>query len=420
MRILQVCKKFPYPIMDGEAVAVRALATGLVEAGCTIDLLSFNTSKHYVSAPLEADLPHYDLVSTCDLDNDVTWWGAGLSLLRGGSFHVSRFDCDDFRVQLRTMLELRRYDAVILETSILALYIPTVRRHSDALVVVRAHNLEHEIWSRIGERGPWHLRPVYRSLARRLYRFEAEHIRTCDLLLPITQRDARAFVDGMDYRGPLHAVPVGYDATAPQVRLGHRLSELPFAISFIGSLDWAPNVEGLRWFLREVWPGLRAAFPELEFHIAGRKTPREILALRMPGVTIHGEVPNCEAYLRRFPLTVAPILSGSGTRVKILDAMRAGRAVLTTSMGLEGIDAVDRQEVLICDAPADFVEQLRYLREVPGALDRLGAAAETLLCDRFDFARIGYGLAREIRERRLAASAPAMAPDTSTRGVGTL
>ena len=398
MRILQVCKKFPFPVRDGEGVAVRALAKGLVEAGCTMDLLSFNTSKHYVVDPQAAELPHYDSISTCELDNDITHLSAGLSFLKPGSFHVSRFDSDAFRVQLRTLLELRSYDAVILETSILAIYIPVIRRHSKALVVIRAHNLEHEIWSRIAKRGPWVLRPAYRSLAKRLYRFEQEHIQHADLLLPITRRDAEAFTTAMGYQGPLHAVPVGYDAASSIHDAQTALSRLPFAISFIGSLDWAPNLEGLKWFLAHIWPVIHAALPEVRLHVAGRKTPRQIEELRLPGVTIHGEVPDSQAFLRRYPVTVAPILSGSGTRVKILDAMKVGRVVLTTSMGLEGIDAQDQREVIICHEASCFVEQLSRLQAEPMLLDEIGANASAFIADHFDFARIGFGVASQIRD----------------------
>ena len=407
MRILQVCKKFPYPVKDGEGVAVRALAQGLREAGATVDLLSFNTSKHWIKEPQKADLPHYGSMATCDLDNEVTMLRAGLSLLRPGSYHVKRFDSEEFAVQLRLLLQLKRYDAVLLETSILALYIPTIRQHSEAVVVLRAHNIEHEIWNRIGDRGNVFLRPGYKMFARRLRRFERKWINEADLLLPITERDGEQFREDLGYTGPMHVVPVGYDALDARKHAGSNepLSSLPFAISFIGSLDWAPNQEGLKWFLRDVWPMLHDLYPELEFHIAGRKTPPEITNLRLPQVYVHGEVDDSAEFLCRFPMTVAPILSGSGTRVKILDAMVSGRVVLTTQMGLEGIASRDREEVLVCRSPTAFVDQVRYVRQRPADLDRIGAKAAAFIREHFDFARIGYGVASQIRDARRAAKA---------------
>ena len=399
MRILQVCKKFPYPIRDGEGVAVRALALGLREAGCVVDLLSFNTSKHRIKDPARADLPHYDSIASCELDNDVVWWRVAASVLQPGSYHVNRFDSLEFRAQLRTLLQLRDYDAVILETSILAIYIPTIRRYSRAVVALRAHNVEHEIWARLARRGSVWLRPAYQLFARRLRRFERQWIGRADVLLPITARDGEQFVGDLGYEGPLHVVPVGYDAHAEQATEAAPLSKLPFAISFIGSLDWAPNLEGLEWFLGDVWPLLKAHFPTLEFHVAGRKTPTGITDLRLPGVIIHGEVEDSGEFLRRYPLTVAPILSGSGTRVKILDAMAAGRAVLATQMGLEGIEVADRREALVCRSPTAFVDQVRYVRDHPLALDAIGDAAAQHIRRSFDFARIGFGVASQLRDR---------------------
>jgi len=402
MRILQVCKKFPFPVKDGEGVAVRALAQGLREANAVVDLLSFNTSKHWIKDPQQADLPHYSSIATCDLDNQVTMFRAGLSLLRQGSYHVKRFESREFAVQLRLLLQLNKYDAVILETSILALYIPVIRQHSKAAVVLRAHNIEHEIWDRIGNRGNVFLRPGYKIFARRLQRFERQWINKADLLLPITERDGDQFREDLGYHGPMHVVPVGYDSARSETRCTGALSKLPFAISFIGSLDWAPNQEGLKWFLRSVWPLLHSLYPDLEFHIAGRKTPPEITNLRLPQVYVHGEVDDSAEFLCRFPLTVAPILSGSGTRVKILDAMVSGRVVLTTQMGLEGIAAKDREQVLICRSPTAFVDQVRWVRQHPEQLDRISLRAAEFIRERFDFARIGFGVASQIRDLKRA------------------
>ncbi len=404
MRILQVCKKFPYPIMDGEAVAVRALALGLKEAGCTVDLLSFNTSKHRVDDPEASDLPHYEHITSSDLDNDVIWWKVGLSLAQPGSYHVTRFECERFRAKLRGLLTRHEYDAIILETAILATYIPVIRELSEAVVMLRAHNVEHEIWDRLAQRGRFYLRPLYRALAQRLKTFERLWIPQADLLVPITRRDELTIKTELGYIGASHVVPVGYDhprldAGAPPLHL------LPFAISFIGSLDWEPNLEGLWWFLNGIWPGLHRAFPDLTFHIAGRKTPPEIWRLSLPGVTVHGEVPNSAEFLTRYPMMVAPILSGSGTRVKILDAMATGRVVLTTQMGLEGIDAVDRAEVLVCNTAAEFIAQLMYLRDDPMHAEAMSRAARRLIASHFDGARIGFGLASQVRDLRMRRAA---------------
>lgn len=402
MKVLQVCKKFPFPVKDGEGVAVRALAQGLVEAGCTVDLLSFNTTKHWVEKPQEADLPHYRNISSCDLDNEVKRLEVGVSFFTKGSYHVNRFDCPEFAGQLKALLQLHTYDAVILETSILAMYIPVIRKNSKAVVALRAHNLEYEIWQRIGQGENLLLRPLYGILARRLKRFERKWINKADLLLPITDRDGDRFVKDLGFTGDQHTVRVGYDGAKHRKQHWEPLQKLPFAISFIGSLDWAPNLEGLKWFLDEVWPTLHETFPDLEFHIAGRKTPATILALQLPNVTVHGEVSDSAEFLQRYPMTVAPILSGSGTRVKILDAMVSGRVVLTTEMGLEGIDASDRKEVLVCPTPSSFIDQIRYVQRDPGKLDELSLSAQVFIQLNFDFARIGYGLAGKIRDKKKA------------------
>ena len=130
------------------------------------------------------------------------------------------------------------------------------------------------------------------------------------------------------------------------------------AISFIGSLDWVPNQEGLIWFLEEVWLDLKKQLPDLELHIAGRNTPEWIFQKAGNGVIVHGEVPDSKVFLRKYPLTIVPLFSGSGMRVKILEGLALSRVVVTTTLGLEGIAAQDGQEVLIADNQQAFIEKI--------------------------------------------------------------
>lgn len=132
------------------------------------------------------------------------------------------------------------------------------------------------------------------------------------------------------------------------------------ALSFIGSLDWVPNQEGLSWFLTEVWTDLRHRFPNLEIHIAGRNTPDWIFQKAGNGVVVHGEVPNANDFLLKYPISIVPLFSGSGMRVKILESMALARVVITTQLGLEGIPAKHEKEVLIANTKKEFMEKIEW------------------------------------------------------------
>jgi glycosyltransferase involved in cell wall biosynthesis len=144
----------------------------------------------------------------------------------------------------------------------------------------------------------------------------------------------------------------------------YSLTQLPEeeSIFFIGALDWLPNQEGLNWFLQKVFGLLLRDRPGLKFHVAGRNAPRDYeRKLRHSNIIYHGEVENAREFIQSHQIMVAPLLTGSGIRIKILEGMALGRPVLTTPAGIEGIPAVNEQHVMVEDDPELFAGQLQKL-----------------------------------------------------------
>lgn len=159
----------------------------------------------------------------------------------------------------------------------------------------------------------------------------------------------------------------------------------PLSLSFIGSLDWMPNQEGLQWFLDEVWtPLLAPAFPELTFHIGGRTAPRWLRELKMDRVVFHGEVPSAPDFLNQHAVMVVPLLSGGGMRAKILEGMAVGKVVVSTRLGMEGIDAEDWQECLLADDPQAWLETIRWCHRQGEDLLQMGRNARRFCGHHFE------------------------------------
>ena len=145
MKILQLCKKFPYPQKDGESIAIANLSKALVKLGCEVHLLAMNTSKHYVDLEnVEQETEHYSEVYAVEVDNAIRPMDALGNLIRGQSYHVSRFESEHFRRNLIKLLKKQQFDVIQLETLYLAPYLDAIREHSDAVIAMRAHNVEHE------------------------------------------------------------------------------------------------------------------------------------------------------------------------------------------------------------------------------------------------------------------------------------
>ena len=253
MKILQVCKKFPFPPKDGEVIAINTLSKSLTALGAEMTLLTMNTSKHRVDV---ADLPSdfhatFKAVYDVEVNNDITIWGGFKNLFEKESYHVTRFINDAFAQKLVEILRGGNFDVVQLETVFLAPYIPCIRQNSNAIIALRSHNVEHEIWKRVAEVTNFLPKRWYLNfLNRKLRRFELDNIQHCDILLPITARDERIF-KLLGYKGASVVTPVGLSSRdyKPNIKSFSR----PLSLGFIGALDWMPNQEGLRWFLEKVW-----------------------------------------------------------------------------------------------------------------------------------------------------------------------
>ena len=399
MRILQLCKKFPYPLRDGESVAVTFLSKALRDLGCEITLLCMNTTKHYTDVgDLPEDFDHYKSIHTTTLDNSVNPVDAFLNLFSNTSYHVERFISESFRNRLVEVLENNEFDIVQLETLYLAPYVETIKQHSDAQIVMRAHNVEHEIWDRISSNTSFLPKKWYLThLARKLRDYEVEHLNDYDYLVALTERDLQRFKH-LGYRNGAVASPIGIDSSCyTKVNLPARSTDL--SMCFIGSLDWMPNIEGLNWFLSTVWPQIHAAYPQVTFHVAGRNTPESFQARRFPNVVFHGEVPDAVEFIGRHQVMIVPLFSGSGMRVKILEGMALGKVVISTSLGMEGIHARHNQELIVADSAQEFVNAIQYCDENPDELSRLGETARDFIRQRFDshmLARRLYGIYSEL------------------------
>lgn len=399
MRILQLCNKFPWPLKDGAAIASTYLARALADLGSDVTLLAMNTSKHWFdTSMLPTDFGHYSDIHTVYVDNRIRPVDAFFNLFTDKSYHVERFADEEFAQKLSQILQEQQFDVIQLESLYLTPFIPVIRKYSSALIALRAHNVEHEIWERVaGNSNPlkkWYLQKI----TPRLKQYEVEHLNDYDLVIGISERDMAQFRQ-LGLKKPTAVTPIGLDCRDYEADFSS--FRQPLSLSFIGSLDWMPNLEGLKWFLEEVWtPVLAPSFPELTFHVAGRTAPRWLQQLKVERVVFHGEVPSSPDFLNRHSIMVVPLLSGGGMRAKILEGMACGKVVLSTSVGMEGIDARHRKECLLADTPQSFSDAIRWCYTQGGGLENMGRKARTFCCEHYDNREVGKRLLETYRSLR--------------------
>lgn len=399
MRILVLSKKFPFPLKEGEPIAITYLSRSLRRVGCEVSLLVLNTSKHYFNpARLPEDYDHFKEIQTVEVDNRITPWGAFKSLFSGKSYILSRFYSDEYARKLAEVLKENEFEVVQLETVYLAHYIPVIRQYSHAIIAMRAHNVEHEIWQRFADNSPFFLKKWYLLLQNKhLRRFELEKLREYDILVAITSRDLEVFRRlGFAGKGVVAPVGIDLDDYPPDFQCFTGKTSL----CFIGALDWMPNQEGVLWFLDKVWKLLQKELPGIELHIAGKNTPEWLRKRQTGDVFFHGEVPSAISFVNRHPIMIAPLFSGSGIKIKVLEGMALGRVVITTPVGTEGIPARPGEHLLIAATPEQFYRHIVFCFRNQLFMREVSINARQFIRAHFDNLSIAANLKKDYRELR--------------------
>ena len=393
MNILILTNKLPFPPRDGGSIATFNMISGLNQAGNRVTCLALNTNKHpYPAEEIPGLLGEQVRFLGVDCDSTIRPLHLVANLFFSRHPYIARrFDIQDFRTALGKLLKEESFDVVQLEGPYPGQYMDLVRKHSDARVSLRAHNVEHLIWQRkaLHEKSPfkrWYLK----NMARRLKRFELNVARQADFLIPISDLDGSGFRK-LGLQNPQLVIPAGlilenYPVTMPPA---------DSSIYFIGALDWMPNQEGLLWFLNRVFGRLLARLPDLRFHVAGRNAPGNFVKkLSHPSITFHGEVEDAVRFMQTYRVMVAPLLTGSGIRIKVLEGLALGRPVVTTSAGIEGIPVQDYPCVAVTDDPEQFSSHVIRMLDMAADPELQMKEARRFIGSNFDTFELSERLSR--------------------------
>jgi len=387
LRILQIGNKAPYPANDGSSIAIYNMARGFLSNAVQLHLLCINTKKHFKP---DADVPeefrnntHYHSVYH---NTNTSLMGALLNLFSTRSYFVSRFDFRAFELALIDTLKKNEFDIIQLEGVFMGVYLSCIRKHSKAKVVLRAHNIEHYIWNRhaLVEKNP--LKRAYLKLQNnRLKRFELRVFKECDAIVTITSTDG-AELQKLGCFKPNTTCITGVDIAQYQKPLP--VQPKPKTVFYFGSMDWLPNSEAVLWFLNHSWEKIHKAVPEARFIVAGRGMPPSFHKLIAPNLLLVENVPDAASFYNQHEVMVVPLWSGSGIRIKIIEGMAYGKAIVSTSIGAEGIAYTDQKNILIADNAEDFSKAVIELLKKPVVRMELETRASEFAALEFDNTKV--------------------------------
>ena len=378
MRILQLCNKPPYPPIDGGTMAMHNLSRGLINAGHEVKVLCISTAKHALNMEaLPKEYRESTRIEGVFVDTSLNVVDAFNDLLNADNYNISRFFSPDMDIRLIRLLTEEKFDIIQLESLFMTPYIPTLRRYTGAPIVLRSHNLEHVIQQRIATGEKNFLKKPYRKfLAKQLQEYEMAVLDRVDGVAAISPADAEHFVEH-GTSTPIISIPFGVDLNEYEW-VPRSASKKP-VFFHLGSMDWLPNEEGVRWLLDSVWPKVLEKRPEARLNLAGNRMPKDLIGTKNKGVLCRGRVKDAFDYMKARDIMVVPLFSAGGMRVKIIEGMALGKAIISTPIGAEGIAYTEGKEILIGRNAKEFIEHMIDLIDHPERLEELGQNARALI-----------------------------------------
>lgn len=306
----------------------------------------------------------------------------------GAPYAVAKYRSDAFRQQVAELLSTGRFDALICD------FLPPVVNLPDHLPcpsILFTHNVESEIWRRHAEHAA---NPAARFLLtqqwRRMLRFERQALARFDLVLAVSEADRRTFerLYPEALKRPAHVVQTGVD-TSYFAPMPATAAAGPAHLVFTGSMDWLPNEDAMVHFVRDMLPLVRQAEPETTLSIIGRApTPAVQRLAGEPGVIVTGRVDDVRPHVAEGSVYVVPLRIGGGTRLKIFEAMAMAKAVVSTTIGAEGLPVRTGHNIVIADEPAAFAQAVVELIRNPDARRRIELEARRLVVTRYDWSAV--------------------------------
>ncbi|EFH86746.1 glycosyltransferase [Ktedonobacter racemifer] len=327
------------------------------------------------------------------------------TLLRGKSYWLEACILPEVQDAIDALYVQEPFDAVLYE----GLFVAGYRLPPGVKIVLDQHNIEQELLWRTYQNEKEPVRKIYNWLEYRvLKRGELERCQQADLVLTTSGREQEWLQTRLSGQ-QIAVVPNGVDLERFQVDPARQ--EQAGRIIFTGTMDYYPNSTAVLAFARDYWPYIRRQIPGATWQIVGRKPPPEVERLgALPGVVVTGSVPDTRPYLAEAEVAIVPLSVGSGTRLKILEALAMQKAVVSTSIGCEGLELEANTHLLVADEPGAFVEAVVSLLRDAEKRARLGSAGRALVEQRY-----GWGYCGELLTRAVSV----LTGDTVSSPVGT-
>ena len=390
MKILQLAPRLPWPADDGGRIGIFGITKYLAQRGHELTLLAITPDRNSDISGLK----EYCAVAAVEMNTVSSYRGMLLNLFSHVPYTVSKYHGKPVLEELNNLLQHNRFDIVHVDHLHMARYGEFVKQRFNLPVVLREHNVESVIWDRYYRTVKGHLARAYTHLQfKKFYQYESKLIGAFDRCLAITKKDKER-IQKMNPRAKVSVIPAGVDTSyfhplnAPIER---------YSLVSVASMDWPPNSDGILWFINKVWPAIKREVPSAKFYVVGKNPPPEIKRLSTKDIIVTGFVGDVREYMARASVLIVPLRTGGGMRIKILNALAMSKAVVSTSVGYEGIDAKDGRSICIADSSEEFAHRTIEVLKDGDRREQLGAEGLKLIQEKYRWEQIAKRIEEEYR-----------------------
>jgi glycosyltransferase involved in cell wall biosynthesis len=311
-------------------------------------------------------------------------------------YAITNFTERSVRQRVTSLLGSGRFDVAVCDFLAASL---NFAGSSPIPIVLFQHNVESALWDRRAKyEGNSVKRIAFSVEAAKMRWYERRAVRRFDRVIAVSDHDRQLFAAMAD-AARIDVAVTGVDTSHYRRAGADGSGSAEPIVLFLGSMDWEPNIDGVEYFCRDIWPTVSAAVPTARFRVVGRNPHARVMRLAGARVDVTGGVPSVVEHLHEASVVVVPLRVGGGTRLKIYEAMAAGRAVVSTSVGAEGLDVTNGADIVLADdAPAFAASVIELLRDDTRrrALENSAAA----LAARYDWSAIAEGFAESLASAR--------------------
>lgn len=355
MRILQISSLVPFPPTDGGRIGIYGITKILASQGNQIDLVCY-----LKNADLESSLKGLKPICNphiLDVQTENNFWKAFLNLFSPVPYNVSKYIRKELILSVKDLLKKNKYNIVYVDTLHMGWIVDIVQSLTDAPIVLRCHNLEMRIMKRYADVSKNLILKWFAQLQyKKFISYEPYLCSKFDKCIMVSDCDKEELLE-LNPNINAITIPAGIDSKLLQ---NSKKDVIPYSIVHIGHTDWFPNYDSLKWFLDEIFPAVVQKEPRAKLYIYGSgNTYKFPVPERLKqNVSIIGFVPDLWKELENKSLAVVPLRIGGGIRIKILELLAVGQDIITTSVGKEGIDVENNEQLLVADSKEEFVSTI--------------------------------------------------------------